>query len=109
MASGQHQLMPHRWRRSHVELPVDDLIPIAVIGKRPEVVVSFREERPGSSESPYHDLTSCPSGFQDVGCAASIGVTSVPIPSISIETTSPGFRNSGGFRPALTPSGVPVA
>ena len=37
-----------------------------------------------------------------------IGVVRVPMPSIVIETTSPGLRNSGGFRPAPTPSGVPV-
>src|SRR4029078_7584475 len=40
--------------------------------------------------------------------AARIGVVKVPMPSISIVTTSPGFRNSGGLRPAPTPSGVPL-
>src|SRR5262249_31721444 len=40
--------------------------------------------------------------------AAALGVRSVPIPSISIVTTSPAFRNSGGLRPAPTPSGVPL-
>ncbi len=40
--------------------------------------------------------------------SARIGVRSVPMPSISIVTTSPGLRNSGGLRPAPTPSGVPL-
>src|SRR5947207_1209068 len=40
--------------------------------------------------------------------AARMGVVSVPMPSISIVTTSPGLRNSGGLRPAPTPSGVPL-
>ena len=40
---------------------------------------------------------------------ASMGVTSLPIPSISISTTSPGMRYSGGLRARPTPSGVPVA
>jgi len=39
----------------------------------------------------------------------SIGVTSVPIPSISMATVSPGFRYTGGLRPLPTPDGVPVA
>src|SRR6059036_3002591 len=43
-----------------------------------------------------------------VSTAARIGVVNVPIPSISIVTVSPALRNSGGLRPAPTPSGVPL-
>ena len=32
-----------------------------------------------------------------------------PMPSISTRITSPTFRNDGGFIPAPTPDGVPVA
>lgn len=46
--------------------------------------------------------------FVAMSDTAFIGVTSLPIPSISISTTSPGLRNCGGFRPAPTPSGVPL-
>ena len=66
-----------------------------------------RTERPASSKKP---LKAAPQNPQGVGgsLAALIGVTSFPMPSISMETTSPGLRNSGGFRAAPTPSGVPV-
>ena len=37
------------------------------------------------------------------------GSPAAPMPSISIRTTSPGFRNRGGLKPMPTPTGVPVA
>ena len=49
-----------------------------------------------------------PSAFHDAP-SASIGVDSVPMPSISMWTVWPGLRNSGGSRAEPTPSGVPVA
>ena len=33
----------------------------------------------------------------------------VPIPSMEHSTTSPDFRNCGGFMPMAVPAGVPVA
>ena len=47
----------------------------------------------GKSSSPY----------------STTGFFSVPIPSITHSTTSPGLRNLGGSKPIPTPAGVPVA
>ena len=44
----------------------------------------------------------------DQACAT-IGLTKVPMPSISTSHTSPGFMNQAGLRLQPTPAGVPVA
>ena len=41
--------------------------------------------------------------------ASLTGFSSVPSPAISMRTTSPGLRYTGGFIPRPTPGGVPVA
>ena len=43
------------------------------------------------------------------GSAATMWLHKVPMPSMVVSITSPGWRNSGGVRAKPTPAGVPVA
>src|SRR5262252_6805099 len=67
-------------------------------------------EQPQDDEQDHekHDHRRSPARLNCESYAATTGLRRMPIPSISVSTTSPACSHSWGVRPMPTPSGVPV-
>mmetsp|Transcript_23902 Transcript_23902/g.66231 ORF Transcript_23902/g.66231 Transcript_23902/m.66231 type:complete len:334 (+) Transcript_23902:467-1468(+) len=103
-------LAPSRPRRAAIPYPRPRAPPVTM------QVLARPASAPGLLLLPIDDEASTQSSALRAACSGpslakgpTMGDRSVPIPSISHSTTSPGTSHRGGFRKQPTPGGVPVA